>query len=85
MGTMQNLLPLLIVLACPLMMIFMMRGMHSGHDATHDATQVVRQDDPVTSDYRAEARIAELEREVAELRDTPAHVPVRLNKPASKS
>lgn len=26
-----GLLPLLLVLACPLMMIFMMKGMHSGH------------------------------------------------------
>jgi len=24
-------LPILLILACPLMMIFMMRGMHSGH------------------------------------------------------
>ena len=32
------LIPLLLVLACPLMMIFMMRGMHghSGHAPDHD-------------------------------------------------
>jgi len=30
-----SLLTVLIVLACPLMMIFMMRGMHGGHGAGH--------------------------------------------------
>ena len=80
---MQNLWPVLIVLACPVMMIFMMRGMHGGHDATHTASQ----NDPATGDNRAEARIAELEREVAELRGTPAPepAPIRLSKTASKS
>ena len=30
-----GLLPLLLVLACPLMMIFMMKGMHGGHGHGH--------------------------------------------------
>ncbi len=48
----------LVVLICPLMMIFMMRGMHSGHGdlaARHDAP--------------ADDRIAELEQQVKELRE----------------
>lgn len=32
-----SLLTVLIVLACPLMMIFMMRGVHGGHGAGHAA------------------------------------------------
>ena len=63
---MGNYLPLLIILVCPLMMIFMMRGMHSGHDAgsedlSHDAH--ARAVDP-----QADQRILDLERQVAELR-----------------
>lgn len=47
----------LVVLMCPLMMIFMMRGMHGGHGqaSEHDAS--------------ADDRIAELERQIGELRD----------------
>ena len=69
------LLPFLFLLACPLMMIFMMRGMHGGHDGGHGNQNGTGND--------AQTRIAELEREVADLRGTPA--PVRLDKPASKS
>jgi len=49
---------ILLVLICPLMMIFMMRGMHGGHGdsaARHDAP--------------SDDRIAELEQQVRELRD----------------
>jgi hypothetical protein len=61
---MEKLLPLLFLLACPLMMIFMMRGMHGGggrtrHDG-HPADPAVRID--------RDQRIAELEQEVADLR-----------------
>jgi hypothetical protein len=37
-SSLQSVLPLLLLLACPLMMVFMMRGMggHSGHGADHD-------------------------------------------------
>lgn len=55
---MRSLLPLLIVLACPLMMIVMMRG-HGGHGGHGDHSP----DDD---------RVAELEREVARLRDESA-------------
>ena len=65
---MGNYLLLLLILACPLMMIFMMRGMHGGRDTgaedkdpRHDA-----QAPPV--DQRADQRILDLERQVAELR-----------------
>ena len=51
---MGNYLPLLIILACPVMMIFMMRGMHGGHTP------------PV--DPRADQRILDLERQVEGLR-----------------
>ena len=47
----------LVVLICPLMMIFMMRGMHGGHGDSagrHDGS---------------DERIAELEQQVRELRD----------------
>jgi Protein of unknown function (DUF2933) len=30
-----SLLPFLLVIACPLMMVFMMKGMHSGHGHGH--------------------------------------------------
>ena len=30
-SALASLLPVLLILACPLMMIFMMRGMHGGH------------------------------------------------------
>ena len=64
---MRNLLPLLIILACPLMMIFMMRGMHGGvnDDQQHKPDHQARSPyDPTSED-----RIAELEREVAALRE----------------
>ena len=47
-----------LILLCPLMMIFMMRGMHVGHGQSAG-----RHDDA------AEDRIAELEQQVRELRD----------------
>jgi hypothetical protein len=49
---------ILLVLVCPLMMIFMMRGMHGGHgqpSGRHDA--------------QADDRIAELEDQVRQLRE----------------
>jgi len=74
---MTALLPLLIVLACPLMMIFMMRGMHGGQKTAETTGHDGALNDPQG------ARIADLERQVAELRG--GSVPVRLNKPANKS
>lgn len=56
---MTRYLPLLFLLSCPLMMIFMMRGGHGGHGASHDMG--------ADGDSRDE-RIATLEREVSQLR-----------------
>ncbi len=68
---MGNYLPLLFILACPLMMIFMMRGMHGGHDMgasdqepSHDEESNRNHRDAV----RADQRIVDLERQVAQLR-----------------
>jgi hypothetical protein len=54
---MEQLLFLLILLACPLAMFLMMRGGH-GHQASHDPGNSPETD----------ARITELEREIARLR-----------------
>ena len=68
---MRDLWPLLLILACPIMMIFMMRGMHGGHDATKtDGTAQSGEENGhplygVASG--SEERIAQLEREVASL------------------
>jgi len=58
---------LLIVLACPLMMMFMMRGMGGGakKDADHAKGTAPETAQPMGTE---QARIAQLEREVAELR-----------------
>ena len=53
---MQQILFLLLLLACPLSMILMMRGMGGGMSHGH------------TSNDAQEKRVADLEREVAELR-----------------
>lgn len=62
---MRQFLPLLLLLACPLMMVFMMRGGH-GHGASHEG----RHTPPGSRRSRAR-RIDDLEREVATLRDEP--------------
>jgi hypothetical protein len=57
---MENLVWLVFVLACPLMMIFMMKGMHGGghgHDPSGHQREAER-----------DRRIAALEGEIAELR-----------------
>jgi hypothetical protein len=56
-----SLLPLLIILACPLMMLLMMRGMSARHDE-HGAGQ-----EPPGQVGPPQERSAELEREVARL------------------
>lgn len=67
---MRSLSPLLILLACPLMMFFMMRGMHGGHSDTDRADDRPHDRAPRSSvDVARDQRIAELEREVAALRD----------------
>ena len=60
---MTQLLFLLILLVCPLSMMFMMRGMHGGHGG-HDE----HEGHAVIDTTARDARMAELEREVAALR-----------------
>ena len=67
---MQNLWPLLLLLACPLMMIFMMQGMHGGGGrAEHPANPHEEHRGPYgNGDDERDRRIAELEREIVALR-----------------
>ena len=65
---MGNYLPLLIILACPLMMIFMMRGMHGGHDMGAQDKDPGHDGQAPRVDLHADQRIIDLERQVAELR-----------------
>ena len=67
---MSNLVYLLVVLVCPLMMFFMMRGMHGGREEHVDGGQRQRPDDLASrgADPR-DARLADLEREVRHLRE----------------
>ncbi len=73
-------LPWLLILACPLMMMWMMRGMgRSGNksapiDNVADAVRGVQAPAPGAGPDESEARIAELEREVAELRGGRVHL-----------
>jgi hypothetical protein len=77
---MRNLLPYLFLLACPIMMIFMMRGMrgggHGNGETGHDTQP--GHDEPGSP----EKRIVALEREVDQLRalrgDRPEHRWARL-------
>jgi hypothetical protein len=65
---MGNYLPLLFILACPLMMVFMMRGMHGGHDMGAEFKDPRSDGQAPVVDPRADQRILDLERQVAELR-----------------
>jgi len=74
---------LVLLLACPLMMIFMMRGMHGGGDRTGSGHgPQVDHHEPHSSDVQfTDARIEQLEREMAALRsmrgDQPHSAPGR--------
>ncbi len=77
---MTRYLPWVFLLACPLMMLFMMRGMGGGRRSTDNGKPTSGRDDvlPVSLDKTApqamphagdaQARIAQLEFEVAQLR-----------------
>ena len=70
---MGNWLPLLILLACPLMMFFMMKGMNGGHsDGSGTGTQR-ESSAPATEPDPRDKRLAALEREVAGLRASRDH------------
>lgn len=60
-------LPWLFLLACPLMMMFMMRGMGGGSKKDPDQAKTVAPH-PARPVGDQQVRIAQLEREVAELR-----------------
>lgn len=66
MSAIVSALPFLLLLACPLMMIFMMMGMGTGMGGGHGKTG------QVPGDPARDAPIAQLERQVAELRDHPS-------------
>ncbi|MFA4964739.1 MAG: DUF2933 domain-containing protein [Thermoleophilia bacterium] len=59
---MREILPVLLILVCPLLMLFMMRGMHGGSRG-HDHTAPLPRPDPL------EERIRELELRLAELEE----------------
>lgn len=67
---MKEFLPILIVLACPLMMMFMMRGMHGGANNQTGYMGHQMGHGHMASPTRADddERIAELEQEVAQLK-----------------
>ncbi|MGZ8565866.1 MAG: DUF2933 domain-containing protein [Actinomycetota bacterium] len=60
---MQQLLFLLVILACPLMMMLMMRGSHGGHGDHMSGDNA----DHAQAMGDGDARIAQLERQVASL------------------
>jgi hypothetical protein len=73
---MRNLLPFIVILVCPVMMIFMMRGMHGGGHGSTKAGHDMQTDhqmghgDAGSPNLQApEERITQLEHELAQLRD----------------
>ena len=71
---MRNLLPFIFLLACPVMMIFMMRGMHGGGETkktshgAHEGAQMDQRDAAARDLQAPDERIAQLEHEAAQLR-----------------
>lgn len=68
---MTNLLPFILLLACPVMMILMMRGMHGGGHGTSESghdTHLSHDEAANPDGQESDGRIAQLEREVALLR-----------------
>lgn len=75
---MSKYLPLLILVACPLMMVFMMRGMHGGHDKAAEDQDARPDAQAPGAELPADQRILVLERQIAESRterDRAAHQP----------
>lgn len=78
---MRNLLPFIFILACPVMMIFMMRGMHGGGHGTSKAGHDMHVDhqmghgDVGRAERQApDERIAALEHELVQLRALQARL-----------
>ncbi len=70
---MSNYLFLLFLLACPLMMVFMMRGMRSGDDKGAENKGTGRESAAIPANPDANQRIIDLERQVADLRSERDH------------
>ena len=64
-----SLAPYLLILVCPLMMIFMMRGMHGGHDmhGGHNmkSQDMIRQDEEIA---QLKAKNEQMAKDLAELK-----------------
>ena len=64
-----SLAPYLLILVCPLMMIFMMRGMHGGHDmhGGHNmkSQDMIRQDEEIA---QLKAKNEQMVKDLAELK-----------------
>ena len=73
---MEQYLPILFLLACPLMMIFMMKGMHGSEGTSHHEAAGPTASAP-GGDANTAGRVAELEREVQDLRTQLAAKPDR--------
>jgi hypothetical protein len=65
---MSNFLPYLFLLACPLMMVFMMRGMNHGVGGHSGMAAAGDSHDPAAHWDARDDRLTELEREVSDLR-----------------
>ncbi len=65
---MEQLLFFVVILACPLLMMFMMRGSQGGHGG-HGGHMPSGNEDHFRAMDDSDARIAELERQVASLED----------------
>ena len=58
----------LFLLACPLLMFFMMRSMHAGHGMGADDEAPHRDKQPFRAEVSPDERINDLERKFAEMR-----------------
>lgn len=67
-GLVGSVLPLLLVAACPLMMLFMMRGGHGGHGG-HCSTEPARTGRPAGQEVSRDEQLVELKAQLASLQD----------------
>lgn len=71
---MSNVLPYLFLLICPLMMVFMMRGMNRGAGGHRGMGSAADTMNPAHRWDARDERLAELEREVSDLRAESARL-----------